>query len=129
LEFLKGSVEIAVISFLVVLVTVTKSAQIPFSSWMPATIVAPRPISALVRFSTLDTAGVYSLIRFSPSFRYWFNVILLLVSGLTIFIVGLGTNFEFDLKKIIALSTLRQLSLLIITISTGLSGLAFFRLL
>jgi NADH-ubiquinone oxidoreductase chain 5 len=60
------------------------------------------------------------LIRFSPSFGYRPNVILLLVSGLTIFIAGLGANFEYDLKKIIALSTLRQLSLMIKTI--GLSS-------
>jgi NADH:ubiquinone oxidoreductase subunit 5 (subunit L)/multisubunit Na+/H+ antiporter MnhA subunit len=63
------------------------------------------------------------------------NVILLLVSGLTIFMAGLGANFEFDLRKIIALSTLSQLGLIIITIiiiiiiiitiSIVLSGLAF----
>lgn len=44
------------------------------------------------------------------------------------FIAGLGANFEFDLKRIIALSTLRQLGLIIITISIGLSGLSFFHL-
>jgi NADH-ubiquinone oxidoreductase chain 5 len=69
------------------------------------------------------------LTRFSPSFSYWLNVILLLVSGLAIFIAGLGANFEFDLKRIIALSTLRQLSLMIMTISVGLSSSAFFHLL
>ena len=52
-----------------------------------------------------------------------------MVSGLTIFIAGLAANFEFDLKRIIALSTLRQLGLMIITICIGLSGLAFFHLL
>jgi hypothetical protein len=45
------------------------------------------------------------------------------------FVAGLGANFEYDLKKIIALSALRQLGLMIITISVGLSGLAFFHLL
>jgi NADH-ubiquinone oxidoreductase chain 5 len=45
------------------------------------------------------------------------------------FMAGLGANFEFDLKRIIALSTLRQLGLMIITISIGLSALAFFHLL
>jgi NADH-ubiquinone oxidoreductase chain 5 len=89
----------------------------------------PTPVSALVHSSTLVTACVYLLIRFSPGFGYWLNVILLLVSGLTIFIAGLGTNFEFDLKRIIALSTLSQLGLIIMIISIGLSGLAFFHLL
>jgi NADH-ubiquinone oxidoreductase chain 5 len=41
------------------------------------------------------------------------NVILLLVYGLTIFMAGLGANFEYDLKGIIALSTLRQLGLMV----------------
>jgi len=49
------------------------------------------------------------LIRFS----YWLNVILLLVSGLTTFIAGLGANFEFDLKRIIVISILRHLGLMI----------------
>jgi NADH-ubiquinone oxidoreductase chain 5 len=90
-------------------------------------MAAPTPVSASVLSSTLVTAGVYLLIRFSPSFSYWLNVILLLVSGLTIFMAGLGVNFEFDLKKIITLSTLSQLGLMIITISIVLSGLAFFQ--
>jgi NADH-ubiquinone oxidoreductase chain 5 len=49
--------------------------------------------------------------------------------GLTIFMAGLGANFEFDLKKIIVLSPLSQLGLMIVTISIVLSGLAFFSLL
>nr|AQP26605.1 NADH dehydrogenase subunit 5 [Kemneritermes sarawakensis] len=129
LEFLAGSVEMELISFLVVLAAMTKSAQIPFSSWLPAAMAAPTPVSALVHSSTLVTAGVYLLIRFSPTFGYWLNVALLLISGLTMFMAGLGANFEFDLKSIIALSTLSQLGLMIMTISIGLSGLAFFHLL
>nr|AQP27557.1 NADH dehydrogenase subunit 5 [Hospitalitermes sp. C TB-2017] len=129
LEVMSSSFEMELISFLVVLAAMTSSAQIPFSSWLPAAMAAPTPVSALVHSSTLVTAGVYLLIRFSPSFGYLLNVILLLVSGLTMFMAGLGANFEFDLKSIIALSTLSQLGLMIMTISMGLSGLAFFHLL
>jgi NADH-ubiquinone oxidoreductase chain 5 len=54
---------------------------------------------------------------------------LLLIAGLTIFIAGLGANFEFDLKKIIALSTLSQLGLMIRILAIGFYKLAYFHLL
>jgi NADH-ubiquinone oxidoreductase chain 5 len=53
----------------------------------------------------------------------------LLIGGLTIFIAGVGANFEFDLKKIIALSTLSQLGLIIRILAIGFPKLAFFHLL
>nr|AVN67375.1 NADH dehydrogenase subunit 5 [Diploptera punctata] len=129
LDCMSGSVEMELISLLVVLAAMTKSAQIPFSSWLPAAMAAPTPVSALVHSSTLVTAGVYLLIRFSPSFGTELNTFLLIVSGLTMFMAGIGANFEYDLKKIIALSTLSQLGLMMSILSLGFAGLAFFHLL
>nr|AIY61939.1 NADH dehydrogenase subunit 5 [Rugitermes sp. A TB-2014] len=129
LDFLKTSFEMNLITFLVVLAAMTKSAQIPFSSWLPAAMAAPTPVSALVHSSTLVTAGVYLLIRFSPAFGSGLCTFLMLFSGLTMFMAGLGANFEYDLKKIIALSTLSQLGLMIGAVSAGLVSMAFFHLL
>nr|YP_003587602.1 NADH dehydrogenase subunit 5 [Hyphantria cunea]ADD53025.1 NADH dehydrogenase subunit 5 [Hyphantria cunea] len=130
LEFMKNDWEMKLISSMIILAAMTKSAQIPFSSWLPAAMAAPTPVSALVHSSTLVTAGVYLLIRFNYLLvDTFFLKSLLLLSGLTMFMAGISANYEFDLKKIIALSTLSQLGLMMSILSMGLPNLAFFHLL
>nr|ASY97983.1 NADH dehydrogenase subunit 5 [Taumantis sigiana] len=129
LDCMKSSNEMNLISLLVVMAGMTKSAQIPFSAWLPAAMAAPTPVSALVHSSTLVTAGVYLLIRFSSTFSEGLLTFLMVISVLTMFMSGLGANFEFDLKKIIALSTLSQLGLMMSILSMGFADLAFFHLL
>ena len=114
--------------WLVVLAAITKRAQFPFSAWLPAAIAAPTPVSALVHSSTLVTAGVYLLIRFSGGLDSRVSVFLIFLSTFTMFISGLVANFEYDLKKIVALSTLSQLGVIIFSISLGFYDLAFFHL-
>nr|QHR79553.1 NADH dehydrogenase subunit 5 [Necrobia ruficollis] len=126
LEFMKNDFPMMLISMFVVLAAMTKSAQIPFSSWLPAAMAAPTPVSSLVHSSTLVTAGVYLLIRFNYSLSGNLMYFLLFVASLTMFMSGLGANFEFDLKKIIALSTLSQLGLMLSILALGESKLAFF---
>nr|YP_010318584.1 NADH dehydrogenase subunit 5 [Dendroctonus valens]ULD67711.1 NADH dehydrogenase subunit 5 [Dendroctonus valens] len=111
-----------------ILAALTKSAQIPFSSWLPAAMAAPTPVSSLVHSSTLVTAGVYLLIRIESGISANFMCLLLFISLLTMFMAGVCANFEFDLKKIIALSTLSQLGMMIVILCLGGSDLAFFHL-
>nr|YP_010692646.1 NADH dehydrogenase subunit 5 [Necrodes nigricornis]WBV80470.1 NADH dehydrogenase subunit 5 [Necrodes nigricornis] len=129
IECMKSDFSMELISYLVVLAAMTKSAQIPFSSWLPAAMAAPTPVSSLVHSSTLVTAGVYLLIRFSSAMSLNLMMILLFIGSMTMFMAGLGANFEFDLKKIIALSTLSQLGLMMSILALGELNLAFFHLL
>nr|QDL00102.1 NADH dehydrogenase subunit 5 [Tetraclita japonica] len=114
---------------LILLASLTKSAQIPFSAWLPAAMAAPTPVSSLVHSSTLVTAGVYLVIRLGWVYDFWMNDLLMVLSVLTMFMAGLGACFEFDLKKIIALSTLSQLGLMMYSLSLGLVKVALFHLL
>nr|AVW86197.1 NADH dehydrogenase subunit 5 [Iphione sp. YZ-2018] len=118
------------VSILILAAAMTKSAQIPFSSWLPAAMAAPTPVSALVHSSTLVTAGVFLLIRFYPSLKLisWFNPTLLVIATTTMFMAGTAAVAECDMKKIIALSTLSQLGVMMGSLGLGLPQLAFFHL-
>lgn len=110
--------------YLLIGVGITKSAQVPFSAWLPAAILAPTPVSALVHSSTLVTAGVYLLYRFFPmssSFLVYVGIFTTLISGLAAF-------SECDLKKVVALSTLSQLGFIISCLGTGGRSLCFAHL-
>lgn len=103
-----------IILILLILCSFTKSAQFPLSTWLPAAISAPTPISAIVHSSTLVTAGLYllsnlnfpiSLLKFSSIFLY-FRILSFLLGGLM-------AKVELDFKKIIAFSTLSQIRIII----------------
>nr|YP_009255710.1 NADH dehydrogenase subunit 5 [Tylomelania sarasinorum]AND97144.1 NADH dehydrogenase subunit 5 [Tylomelania sarasinorum] len=118
------------LAFCIMIAGMTKSAQVPFSAWLPAAMAAPTPVSALVHSSTLVTAGVFLFIRFYPTLETWdfFKPTLLLVSVLTLLMAGISANFENDLKKVIALSTLSQLGVMVMALALGTKYLALFHL-
>ena len=105
-----------ILSFLFLMAIISKRAQVPFRVWLPMAIMAPTPVSALVHSSTLVTAGVYLLIRYKWIFfvNFFCIKLLLFVSVLTLVISSLYNLYEIDLKKVIAFSTLRQMSFIIV---------------
>nr|YP_010835918.1 NADH dehydrogenase subunit 5 [Apphia sp. 1 SJ-2023a]WGC89437.1 NADH dehydrogenase subunit 5 [Apphia sp. 1 SJ-2023a] len=113
--------------FLIFISCFTSSAQIPFSCWLPAAMAAPTPVSSLVHSSTLVTAGVYLLIRFHN--QLFFSKFLLFLSVMTMLFSSICANYEFDLKKIIALSTLSQLGLMMVSLILNMVDLSFLHLL
>lgn len=119
-----------ILFFLVFLGGITKSAQLPFSSWLPAAIAAPTPVSSLVHSSTLVTAGVYLFIRYYFIVRYFLlGEIICWIGVLTSFFSGLMAFFERDLRKMVAISTLSQLGIMIYICSLGEFFGCFFHIL
>lgn len=91
-------------------------------------MAAPSPVSALVHSSTLVTAGVYVLIRFSASIAGGWYLFLSLVSRITILISAISAVFEPDAKKVVALSTLSQLGVIMLSISIGAIRVCYFHM-
>jgi len=116
------------IFWLLFLAGITRRAQIPFSAWLPAAMAAPTPVSSLVHSSTLVTAGVYLIIRVGVYFSDFIICVVVLISLITMFMAGLGAIFENDIRKVIALSTLRQLGLILRVIGFGGYMLAYYYL-
>jgi len=104
-----------------------KRAQFPFNSWLLAAIRAPTPISSLVHSSTLVVAGVYILLQFSYCLVDFLNV-LQVISVLRLIVRRFGLLNEFDMKKLIAYSTIRHVSLIIYLLRVKLYKIVYFHL-
>nr|AOW68568.1 NADH dehydrogenase subunit 5 [Ebrechtella tricuspidata] len=116
------------IMILLMLAACTKSAQFPFSAWLPMAMSAPTPISALVHSSTLVTAGVFLMIRIMDSPHTMTMFTLMIISSFTTLYASMSANWEQDLKKVIALSTLSQMAMMMFAVSIFSVILAYFHL-
>ncbi|KAH7917288.1 NADH dehydrogenase subunit 5, partial [Leucogyrophana mollusca] len=112
---------ITIISLLLLMGAMAKSAQIPLHSWLPGSMEAPTPVSALLHAATLVTAGLYLLVRSSPILEYSSTALLVitLVGATTAFFAATCGLVQNDLKRIIAFSTISQLGYMVMAV--GLS--------
>nr|WAO28628.1 NADH dehydrogenase subunit 5 [Goniodes dissimilis] len=109
-----------IFSLLIIIGGFAKSAQVPFSGWLPLAMAAPTPVSALVHSSTLVTAGVFIFIRFYDMiFTSISSELTFFVGTLSVVLAGWSSLGEFDLKKVIALSTLSHVGLMIMMVGVG----------
>nr|QCW07966.1 NADH dehydrogenase subunit 5 [Aleyrodidae sp. JXCHN01] len=108
----------------------SKSAQIPFSSWLTEAMAAPTPVSALVHSSTLVTAGVYMMIRMETMIKFsQTNTMIMVMATMTLMMASMNATLEWDIKKIVALSTLTQLSTMFVSLAINMYKMALFHML
>nr|YP_010041404.1 NADH dehydrogenase subunit 5 [Pisolithus tinctorius]QPA36182.1 NADH dehydrogenase subunit 5 [Pisolithus tinctorius] len=112
---------LTIISLLLLMGAMAKSAQIPLHSWLPGSMEAPTPVSALLHAATLVTAGLYLLVRSSPILEYSPTALLIitLIGSTTAFFAATCGLVQNDLKRIIAFSTISQLGYMVMAV--GLS--------
>ncbi len=106
---------------LVVIGAATKSAQFPFSTWLPGAMAAPTPVSAYLHSATMVKAGVFLLLRMSPVLgdtQTW-TPLVVSVGCVTLLTAGWRALQADDAKQLLAWSTVSQLGLLITAIGVG----------
>jgi len=124
----RGS-KITIISITLILIaSIIKSAQFPFRVWLPEAMAAPTPVSSLVHSSTLVTAGLFLLIRYRQAITEQINKVVLLAGLIRIIFSSYSAYGEFNIKKVIALSTLRQLGLIFVFLGSKLISITMFHL-
>lgn len=102
-------------SFCLVMSGGIKAAQFFSHVWLPDAMEAPTPASALIHSSTLVVAGVFLVIRFSVIFEFalFTNYFLVLLGAITLAFGALSANFQHDIKKLVAYSTISQIGYLV----------------
>lgn len=94
---------------------ITKSAQLPFSSWLLGAMVAPTPVSALLHSSTMVKAGVYLVLRMAPAVQGTaVGLVVALVGGLTFVVASFAAITASDAKRVLAWSTVANLGLIVL---------------
>jgi len=107
-----------------------KSAQLGLHTWLPDAMEGPTPVSALIHAATMVTAGVFMLVRMSPVFEYApiALMVVAIVGGLTAFIGATIGMTQWDIKRVIAYSTMSQLGYMFFAIGVSAYQAAIFHL-
>src|SRR5436189_4308717 len=107
-----------------------KSAQIPLYVWLPDAMAGPTPVSALIHAATMVTAGVYMIARSNVLYRLAPSAMMVvaIIGGLTaLFAATIGLR-QFDIKKVLAYSTVSQLGFMFIGVGVGAFSAGVFHL-
>src|SRR4029077_16682478 len=107
-----------------------KSAQFPLHVWLPDSMEGPTPISALIHAATMVTAGIFMVARMSPLFEHSQTALslVLVIGGITAFFMALIAMVQYDIKRVVAYSTLSQLGYMTVALGASAYSVAIFHL-
>lgn len=121
---------LTVMSILLFIGAMGKSAQFPLHVWLPDSMEGPTPISALIHAATMVTAGIFMVARMSPLFELSDAALnfILIIGAITAFFMGLLGIIQNDIKRVIAYSTLSQLGYMTVALGASADQAALFHL-
>ena len=107
-----------------------KSAQFPLHVWLPDSMEGPTPISALIHAATMVTAGIFMVARMSPLFEMSQAALsfVLIIGAITAFFMALIAIVQYDIKRVVAYSTLSQLGYMTMALGAGAYSAGIFHL-
>ncbi|MGD9951626.1 MAG: NADH-quinone oxidoreductase subunit L [Burkholderiales bacterium] len=107
-----------------------KSAQFPLHVWLPDSMEGPTPISALIHAATMVTAGIFMVARMSPLYELspTARSVVLVIGGITALFMALVALTQYDIKRVVAYSTLSQLGYMTVALGASAYSAAIFHL-
>jgi NADH-quinone oxidoreductase subunit L len=105
-----------------------KSAQFPFQAWLPDAMAGPTPVSALIHAATMVAAGVFLVARIFPLLTLDVMTLMAFVGGITAFMGAVAALTQYDIKKVLAYSTISQLGYMIMGMGVGAYNASLFHL-
>lgn len=107
-----------------------KSAQIPLFVWLPDAMAGPTPVSALIHAATMVTAGVYMMVRSNVLFANapLTSFIVTMIGAATALVAGYIAMGQWDIKRVLAYSTISQLGFMVAAVGVGAYGAAIFHM-
>jgi NADH-quinone oxidoreductase subunit L len=126
-----GPVVVTVLSLLLLWAAVGKSAQLPLTVWLPDAMAGPTPVSALIHAATMVTAGVYLLMRLFPLLHLSPTALLVItgVGAVTTLYSAFAACVQWDIKRVLAYSTISQVGYMILGVGAGDIVGSFYHLL
>jgi NADH-quinone oxidoreductase subunit L len=132
IEIIPGAVWslMTVICILLFIGAMGKSAQFPLHVWLPDSMEGPTPISALIHAATMVTAGIFMVARMSPLFELSDTALtfVMTIGAITAFFMALIATVQYDIKRVVAYSTLSQLGYMTMALGASAYSAAIFHL-
>lgn len=119
-----------IIAVLLLIAAMGKSAQVPLHVWLPDSMTGPLPVSALIHAATMVTAGIFMIVRVFPLFECSAVTLdfMLLIGAITCVAMGLVAVVQYDIKQVLAYSTISQLGLMMAALGTSACMAGMFHL-